>query len=84
MTSKQQPKHGTIAVSLRVPPDLDQIVNNITFLERRKKNAVISLALEEYTARHHPELLESYRKALEQHGDRAQAATSGPMRSAVA
>jgi hypothetical protein len=54
---KQQPRSGSIAVSFRVAPGLDRLVEAITARERRKKNAVLSLALEEYCRRHHPDLL---------------------------
>jgi hypothetical protein len=54
---QQQPRSGSIAVSFRVAPGLDRVVETITARERRKKNAVLSLALEEYCRRHHPDLL---------------------------
>ena len=57
-TKTQVPKYGTIALSLRVPPDLDQVVDQLVLIERRKKRAILELALEEYCQRHHPGLLD--------------------------
>jgi len=42
----------------RIPPNVDDIVEEVARLELRKKNAVVTLAVREYVASHHPELLE--------------------------
>jgi hypothetical protein len=44
--------------SPRIPHDIDAIVETIARLELRKKNAVVSLAVAEYVASHHPELID--------------------------
>jgi hypothetical protein len=41
----------------RIPPDIDEIVEKVARLELRKKNAVVTLAVTEYVASHHPHLL---------------------------
>jgi hypothetical protein len=68
MNQKQRTRHGTIAVSFRVPPDLDELVNEVVTLERRKKRAIISLALEEYLGKYHAELLDKHKKMAAKDG----------------
>lgn len=43
----------------RIPPDVDELVERVARLELRKKNAVVTLAVAEYVASHHPQLLEA-------------------------
>jgi hypothetical protein len=46
---------------LRAPVSLDELVEEVARVELRTKTAVLTLALTEYTERHHPELFAKYK-----------------------
>jgi hypothetical protein len=46
----------------RAPVQLDEAVEEMARVERRTKTAILTLALEQYAERHHPDL---YRKYME-------------------
>lgn len=50
-------------IFLRAPINLDALVEDIARIERRTKTAVLSLALEEYVERHHPEQYAQYKES---------------------
>ncbi len=48
--------------SPRIPENVDAIVEEVARLEWRKKNAIVVLAVAEYVASHHPELLDRHKE----------------------
>ena len=50
---------------LRASCGLDKMLEEMARTERRTKAAVLTLALEEYAERHHPELFAEYRGGAE-------------------
>ncbi|MBY0458804.1 MAG: hypothetical protein K2V38_15815 [Gemmataceae bacterium] len=61
MNRKQQQVDCT-SFYLRTPIRLDDLVEAVGRAERRTKTAVLTLALEEYAERHHPELYLRYKE----------------------
>jgi len=55
-------KQFPATTACRAPRDLDPVLEEMARRERRTKIAVLSLALEEYLERHHPDLFENYKK----------------------
>ena len=51
----------TTALYLRAPYDLDLMVEEMARKELRKKVAVLTLALEQYAERHHPDLFKRFK-----------------------
>lgn len=45
----------------RIPQNIDAIVEEVARLEWRKKNAIVVLAVAQYVASHHPELLDKHK-----------------------
>lgn len=56
---KHQVPHKSLF--LRAPASLDQLVEEMARVELRTKTAILTLALTEYTERHHPELYTQYK-----------------------
>lgn len=61
MNRKQQ-QVDCASFYLRAPVRLDDLVEAIGRAERRTKTAVLTLAVEEYAQRHHPELYLRYKE----------------------
>ena len=63
---KKQERHfSTTPLYLRTPLNLDNMLEEMTRIERRTKTAIMSLALELYAERNHPGLLAKYRQETE-------------------
>lgn len=59
---KSNDQVSTTSLYLRTPLNLDQMLEELTRIERRTKTAIMSLALELYAEQNHAGLLAKYKK----------------------
>lgn len=59
--SREKSQVPCTTFNLRAPVSLDALVEEMARIELRTKTAILTLALTEYTERHHPELHTRYK-----------------------